>query len=190
MPMSPFELIDLIGARTAFDAGRVYWQAFASRIDPTAILPAMIKAKRTGRAVGNGFFDYESPSASRPAELAPETLAIIERYSGRSRRWMPVEITHRLAIPMLIEAAAVLSDGVVSTREAIELAMRGGLGFRGAGGFFAAFDSIGRESILHTWRHRDPTDRALSGGELLMQLIERSGSISEAIEEFAREWQT
>lgn len=187
MPMSPFELIDLIGARTAFDAGRVYWQAFSSRIDPTAILPAMIKAKRTGRAVGDGFFHYDSPSAKRPADLAPETRAIIEEYSGEPRRWMPAEIVHRLAIPMLIEAAAVLSDRVVNSRDSIELAMRGGLGFQGEGGFFAAFDSIGRESILKTWRERHPTDRALSGGESLMQAIECSNSIAEAIESFSQE---
>ncbi len=38
MPMSPLELIDWIGTRTMFDAGRAFWQAFPRRFDPAPML--------------------------------------------------------------------------------------------------------------------------------------------------------
>jgi 3-hydroxyacyl-CoA dehydrogenase / enoyl-CoA hydratase / 3-hydroxybutyryl-CoA epimerase / enoyl-CoA isomerase len=152
MPMSPLELIDLIGIRTAFDSGRVFWQSFPKRIDPAPILPGMIKAGRMGAEFGGGFFaprdacrrggDVDLVSAeARPVH--PEAIAVIGRYQRGQRGWSEDETLLALALPMWLEAAEILVHAVVDTLEAIELGLRGGLGFRRPDGFFAFFDSQG-----------------------------------------------
>ncbi len=80
MPMSPLELIDLIGIRTTFDAGRVFWQSFPTRVDPAPILPAMVKKKRFGRSVRAGFFDYEADQRSKG--LSPIASALCGKISA------------------------------------------------------------------------------------------------------------
>ena len=79
MPISPLELIDTIGARTMFDAGRVYWQAFPNRIDPSPLLAGLVKSKRMGKHLGAGLFAYEK-NGKRSDELAEESLALVDRY--------------------------------------------------------------------------------------------------------------
>jgi len=157
-----------------FDAGRVYWQAFPQRIDPTVILPAMLKAKLTGQASGLGFHRYQTAPGQPPAptdRLAPEAAAIVQKYALAPRGWSGPAILHRLVLPVLIEAAALLGDRVVDSAAAIDRALAGGLGFRGEGGFFAALERLDRQALLETWRQRDPHDRALSGGEAVMEAI-------------------
>jgi 3-hydroxyacyl-CoA dehydrogenase / enoyl-CoA hydratase / 3-hydroxybutyryl-CoA epimerase / enoyl-CoA isomerase len=161
MPLSPLELIDLIGIRTAFDSGRVFWRSFPKRIDPAPILPGMIKAGRLGYSFGGGFYDVAAPSpqsdwvASTAAEstqrrhvLHPDAIAVIDRYQRDVRPWTEPEVLASLSLPMWIEAAEILAAEVVDSFEAIELALRGGLGFRGTDGFFALFDRQGGAEIL------------------------------------------
>src|SRR5690606_22905381 len=92
MPLSPLELIDIIGIRTAFDSGRVFWRSFPKRIDPAPILSGMIKAGRMGTAFGGGFYGpdlqkvpvMDAPDATHGG-LHPEAIAVIERYQREVR---------------------------------------------------------------------------------------------------------
>jgi hypothetical protein len=87
---------------------------------------------------------------------------------------------------VLIEAAAILRDGVVDSAEAIDRALAGGLGFHGGGGFFESLERLDRESLLETWRQRDPQDRALSGGEAVLEAIAAGEAIEAAVVAAAR----
>jgi 3-hydroxyacyl-CoA dehydrogenase / enoyl-CoA hydratase / 3-hydroxybutyryl-CoA epimerase / enoyl-CoA isomerase len=156
MPMSPLELIDLIGIRTAFDSGRVFWQSFPKRIDPAPILPGMIKAGRLGAEFGGGFFAPQASGqrggnvgavSAEPRPLHPDAIVVIERYQRGQRGWSEDEALLALALPMWIEAAEILVHGVVDSLNAIELGLRGGLGFRRPDGFFAFFDSQGADKL-------------------------------------------
>ena len=181
MPMSPLELVDLIGIRTAFDAGRVYWQAFPHRLDPAPILPGMLKARLVGRAAGEGFFSYsEGPAggaAMRSAELAPAAQDVLRRYARGSGQWDESEIALRLSLTMLIEASLILIDRVVSDTQQIELAMRGGLGLDRPGGFLASFDALGAERCAEAVE-RLGDERAFAGAARLIAALRRSGSRS------------
>ncbi len=159
MPLSPLELIDWIGARTMFDAGRVYWQSFPNRIDPSPIMPAMIKAGRQGRASGRGFYNYETQVRSR--EMAPEAVQICERYQRKVRRFTDREVLMRLTIPMWIEAALLLKDRVTTDRGQIEIAMAGGLGYKKRGAWFDFFDSLGSKTLLGFMREAGPNSKSL-----------------------------
>lgn len=141
MPLSPLALIDLIGIRTAFDSGRVFWRHFPKRIDPAPILSGMIKAKRLGKDFGGGFYHDDQT-------IHPDAISVIERYFRDETRWNDDDLLECLTIPMWIEAAEVLAAGVVESFDQIETAMRGGLGYRNPTGFFGFFDSMGRDRIL------------------------------------------
>lgn len=159
MPLSPLELIDLIGIRTAFDSGRVFWRFFPKRIDPAPILSGMIKAKRLGTGFGGGFYDETSrdepsrdittgDSNRSPRPLHPVADGVIKKYLRDETTWTQADLVQSIAIPMWIEAAAILAAGVVDSPEGIETAMRGGLGYRGDS-FFAFFDRLGSDKIVH-----------------------------------------
>ncbi len=141
MPLSPLALIDLIGIRTAFDSGRVFWRHFPKRIDPAPILSGMIKAKRLGKDFGGGFYHDDR-------SIHPTAISVIERYLRDETEWNDDDLLECLTIPMWIEAAEVLAAGVVDSFDQVETAMRGGLGYRNRAGFFGFFDSMGRNRIL------------------------------------------
>jgi len=180
MPISPLELIDHIGTRTMFDAGRAFWQAFPKRIDPCALLGALLKAGRNGRSNG-GLYDYHH--GQRSEQLPSSTQQLCERY-----RRNPIQIDDRsamllLAIPMWIEAAMALRDGVAESLEQINDAMVGGLGFQAQPTWSQFFDGVGSRQILKTIEMFQPTTKSLTAPpQLLAQLHHRSPA--EALEHF------
>lgn len=187
MPISPLELIDWIGPRTAFDAGRVYWQAFPKRLDPAPLLPALVKAKLPGRSGGKGFYEYFDAAAEqgeaaeqgaavgqqrRSGALCPEAAELVQRYTRESRSWSEQELRWQLFLPMLIEADLILQAGGVATTGEIETAMRGGLGFAAPGGFFAAFERCGLGQLAEELRRRG-TQPSFSAAQDLLKRLDR-----------------
>ncbi|MDA8743629.1 3-hydroxyacyl-CoA dehydrogenase family protein [Rubripirellula amarantea] len=148
MPISPLELIDNIGTRTMFDAGRVYWQSFPDRIDPSPMLAGLVKSKRAGKYVGTGIYDYDR-SGNRSAEIAEITKTLIHRYRLDDVELTDQEITDRLSIPMWIEAAIATKEGTVNDIEQFDTAMRGGLGYAPEQSWLDFFDHLGSNHILN-----------------------------------------
>ncbi len=160
MPMSPLELIDWIGTRTTFDAGRVYWQAFPSRIDPSPLIAALIKKKRSGRGESGGFYDYAG--GLRSTSIASDVTELASRYHRELPDASDAELVELLAIPMWIEAKEILAEQVVADYAAIETAMAGGLGYRPRGQWHAFFDDIGHDRIRASITKWSPTFRSMS----------------------------
>ena len=153
MPMSPLELIDTIGMRTTFDAGRVYWQSFPHRIDPAAMLGRMIKRGRFGRSCGKGFYDYENDVRSET--LSPETISIAESYHRDLPPMTDDDLVDLLSIPMWIEAKLLRIEGTVDSIETFDVAMRGGLAYRADQswvGFFASQPAARIDKTIDRWR--------------------------------------
>lgn len=148
MPMSPLELIDTIGARTLFDAGRVYWQAFPDRIDPSPLLAGLVKSKHLGKHAGKGLYAYDQ-QGNRSAELCDNTIELIQRYRRGDVQSLALQsIVQRLSIPMWIESAAAVTDGTVTDVDQFNLAMQGGLGYQRKPTWLAFFDDLGSDAIL------------------------------------------
>lgn len=133
MPASPFELVDLIGPRTAFDAGRVVWSAFPTRMDPSPLLPAMVKAKLSGVAAGEGFHRYDAIGNRLEKGLAPKAATLARRYQHDDFANFPEQQDERVrlvadlfAAALRLEAMAIECDGVADAAT-ITAAMRGGL---------------------------------------------------------------
>ena len=160
MPLSPLELIDWIGAPTMFHAGRAFWQAFPSRIDPSPLVPAMIKANRLGRACGRGIYDY--CEGERSSSVADETMQLIERYQMPVRSWSDGEILVLLSIPMWIEARHLLEAGVVPSMASIDLAMAGGLGYSSDHSWSQFFAELGDNAIDQAMTQWSSTFRSMT----------------------------
>lgn len=178
MPLSPLALIDLIGIRTAFDSGRVFWRHFPKRIDPAPILSGMIKAKRLGKDFGGGFYHEDQT-------IHPDAIRVIERYFRDETQWNNDDLLECLTIPMWIEAAEVLAAGVVDSFDQVETAMRGGLGYRNPTGFFGFFDSMGRDRILRRIR-ASVGHPALVPSPALLDGLADGDSPSAAIDRYAQ----
>ena len=161
MPMSPLELIDFIGTRTMFDAGRAFWQAFPSRIDPSPIVPALVKAKRLGRSVGSGVYDYTD--GRRSSDLPPATQELCQKYQIGELDVSDHDLVQLLAIPMWIESTLALESSVARSPAQIELAMNGGLGFQhplGWNGFFRALGETKINRAMDVWGQQFKSMRA------------------------------
>jgi 3-hydroxyacyl-CoA dehydrogenase/enoyl-CoA hydratase/3-hydroxybutyryl-CoA epimerase/enoyl-CoA isomerase len=148
MPMGPIALYDTVGLDVAVHAGGVLQAAFPDRVVPSTILPAMVAAKRLGKKVGRGFFDYGGKKKDRGEESA-ETAKIIAENRRGERKFSGEEITDRLFLPMLLEATRVLEDGVATSARDIDLAMIFGTGFPPfRGGLLFWADQIGAAAVL------------------------------------------
>lgn len=169
MPMSPLELIDYIGVRTMFDAGRAFWQSFPDRLSPSPMLAGLIKKKRLGRADGRGLYDYAKDH--RSADLAPETKQICETYRRHEQSLHDSDVVELLSIPMWIESALAKRDGIAKRIEDFNFAMRGGLGFTADRPWIDFFDEMGSERITSAVdRWSDITAAMKAPAELLHAL--------------------
>ncbi|MCA9137454.1 MAG: 3-hydroxyacyl-CoA dehydrogenase family protein [Planctomycetales bacterium] len=153
MPMSPLELIDWIGAPTMYHAGKAFWSAFPNRIDPSPIIPALVKQKRLGRSGGAGLFDYAD--GQRSTTLSDAACQLVQRYRLETKDLTDGDVLMLLSIPMWIEANSLLEEGIADSMATVDLAMAGGLGFSGDmswSGFFAEVGADCIDDAIRKWQ--------------------------------------
>lgn len=172
MPMSPLELMDWIGTRTVFDAGRAFWQAYPDRMDPSPIAPALLKRKRFGRTSNAGFYDYSD--GKRSQELSPLVSELAESYCRERTALSDGEVQQLLSIPMWIEAALAARDGIVTSSEQFETAMKGGLGFDIGKSWIGCFDSLGSEAICEADDRWGGITASMKIPDAIRQLLQES----------------
>jgi len=165
MPLSPFELLDLIGTDTAMMAGRSLWEAFPDRVTATPVLPALVKRNRLGWKTKLGFYRYESVPG--PAHEDTALGKIIAPYIRHRVPDGAADLMRRLLLPMVLEATRVLDAGVVGSPSEIDAGVIFGLAFPARrGGICYWADQIGSARIIELlarYRHlggrMEPTDR-------------------------------
>ena len=154
MPLSPLELIDWIGSRTMFRAGRAFTNAFPGRLDASPVVPGMVKRGLLGRQTGQGLYQYDD-RGKRSAELSPKAVELIETYRTDNRDFTDAEVLFLLAIPMWIEAQGILAEGLIDSLDSIDHAMVGGLGFQSDlpwSGLFAELGSDTVSAAIEQWQ--------------------------------------
>jgi len=151
MPMGPIELYDMIGLDTAFYAGLVLGAAFGDRIEPSPVIPALVKSGRLGRKSGAGFYAYAA-GGQRARATGPDGGAaeIIARYRiDAVATPSDATIADRLFLPMLLEALRVLDEGIVRDPRDVDLAVIHALGFPPfRGGLLAWADGLGAAEVV------------------------------------------
>ena len=148
MPMGPLTLYDVIGLDTAVYAGRVMYEAFPERCEPTQLILTMVKQKRLGQKTGSGFYRYDDKKGrGKPDPDFAKLLEPLVKTPGRS--FTKDEITHRLFLPMLLEATRVLEEGKVRDPRDVDLGLIYGIGFPPfRGGLLFWADQVGADQIL------------------------------------------
>jgi 3-hydroxyacyl-CoA dehydrogenase/enoyl-CoA hydratase/3-hydroxybutyryl-CoA epimerase len=133
MPMGPLRLIDEIGVDITVDIADTLENAFGRRNHAAAVLHWLRDGKMLGRKTGSGFYSYEGKSQTTNESLVQWRTALHGDVEGpETKTALPKgadEITNRLMLLMVNEAARCLEEKVVATPEDADFGMMMGTGF-------------------------------------------------------------
>jgi 3-hydroxyacyl-CoA dehydrogenase/enoyl-CoA hydratase/3-hydroxybutyryl-CoA epimerase/enoyl-CoA isomerase len=114
-------------------------------------LRLMASEGRHGQKNGIGFYRYERDAQGKPRRSpAPDTPALLARLQPHGlRAFTDAEIVDRMMLPMIVEAAHALEEGVVGTPAELDTALQLGLGFPAyAGGPLQYADWLGLAEVV------------------------------------------
>ena len=113
MPMGPIELADSVGLDIAKHVAGILTQDDSREMPPTDV-DDLVEAGRLGRKSGHGYYRWEDGKAVKPPA------------NGGT---VPDDIEDRLILPMVNEAVACLSEGVVAEADLLDAGVIFGTGF-------------------------------------------------------------
>ena len=112
MPMGPIELADTVGLDICLSVA-THLSGYFSLSVP-AKLKSMVEEGLLGRKTGQGFYTYQQGRPLRPTTISTE---------------LTPQLTDRLILSLLNEAAACLREGIVADSDSLDLGMVFGTGF-------------------------------------------------------------
>jgi 3-hydroxyacyl-CoA dehydrogenase/enoyl-CoA hydratase/3-hydroxybutyryl-CoA epimerase len=119
-------------------------EAFGDRMRPSVILSKMVEAGRLGKKNGKGFYAYKG----KEKIVAPETEKVIAGVRKGPLGILEKEITGRLVLTMINEAAMILEEGIADRPSVIDAGMIFGTGFPPfRGGLLRYADTLGLTTI-------------------------------------------
>jgi len=113
MPMGPIELVDSVGLDIAQHVAAILTTG-SDREMPETGIAEMVEKGQLGRKSGQGYYRWEDGKAVKPAS------------DGAN---VPADIEDRLILPMVNEAVACLSEGVVANADLLDAGVIFGTGF-------------------------------------------------------------
>jgi len=153
-PMGPAYLEDVVGIDTGSHVNQVISAGYPERMPQFEddALRLLARMNRYGQKTDIGFYRYQPSNSGKPIRsIAGDTRALLEKNlqpSGR-REFTQEEIVDRMMLPMVLEAAQALHEGVVGTAAEVDLAMQLGLGFPAyAGGPLKYADWLGLDEVV------------------------------------------
>jgi 3-hydroxyacyl-CoA dehydrogenase len=132
----------------------------------------LLKRKRFGRTSNAGFYDYSD--GKRSQELSPSASELAESYCRERTALSDGEVQQLLSIPMWIEAVLAARDGIVTSNEQFETAMKGGLGFAVGKSWIGCFDSLGSEAICEADDRWGGITASMKIPDAIRQLLQES----------------
>ncbi len=131
-PMGPAYLLDVVGIDTAHHVGDVLAEGYPDRMkfDIRTSLDVMYETERFGQKNGKGFYTYSPDRKGKPKKAfdpsVPELIASVQTGQGE---FTDEEIIDRMMIPMIIETARCLEEGIVDTANEADMGLIMGIGF-------------------------------------------------------------
>lgn len=150
-PMGPAYLQDVVGIDTCHHCIDVMEEGFPERMKfaETSILDLLYEASRYGQKNGKGFYHYEPDAKGRPTKTFNEDiLGFIGKIQPQTKEFSQEEVIARLMVPMCLEVARCLEEGIVASAAEADMALIMGLGFpKFRGGALRYIDTIGADKF-------------------------------------------
>lgn len=156
-PMGPAYLMDVVGLDTAVHCFPSIIEGYPERmsdiyeVSPTKLL---FEQDRLGQKNGKGYYRYENDQRGKPKKSVDDSVYQLFRphlkpVAGEGADvFSDEEIIARFMIPMCIELAHCLEEGVVGSAAEADMAVVYGLGFPAfRGGIFRWMDEVGLKAI-------------------------------------------
>jgi 3-hydroxyacyl-CoA dehydrogenase/enoyl-CoA hydratase/3-hydroxybutyryl-CoA epimerase/enoyl-CoA isomerase len=147
-PMGPAYLLDVVGIDTAHHVGEVLASGFPDRMsfEGTSSLDVMYEAKRFGQKNNLGYYSYSPDKKGKPKKAVDDS---VDALLSACQTSTGVELSDqalidRMMIPMIIETARCLEEGIVDTANEADMGLIMGIGFPPfRGGAFKYADTVG-----------------------------------------------
>lgn len=149
-PVGPLTLLDEVGLDVAAHVSRDLGEAFAANGHrPSVALQRLVEAGILGRKSGRGFFVYRDGHKRGFDENVLQQIAPAERRRSEA----PADVTDRIVLAFVNEAARALDDGILRSEQDGDLGAVLGLGFPPfRGGPFAWSRSEGKPEVARRLR--------------------------------------
>ena len=151
-PMGPAYLLDVVGIDTGHHANDVMAAGFPDRMkaDFKTGMDVMYEAGRLGQKNGKGFYQYEVDKKGKPKKVVdPVVYEMLQPVVTGQQAFADEHIVQRMMIPMCIEIARCLEEGIVETPAEADMGLILGIGFPPfRGGACRYMDSVGMASFV------------------------------------------
>ena len=124
MPLGPLQLLDEVGIDVAGKAAQVMSEAFGDRVPPAPLLAKLIADNRAGKKNQRGVYEWKEGKRTRPDSTVYQLVGVTDPKRGDER-----DMTDRMVLTMVNEAALILQDRVALSAGDIDLALILGTGF-------------------------------------------------------------
>jgi 3-hydroxyacyl-CoA dehydrogenase/enoyl-CoA hydratase/3-hydroxybutyryl-CoA epimerase/enoyl-CoA isomerase len=150
-PMGPAYLMDVVGIDTGVHAANVMAEGFPDRMQPDfkSATEVMFELERFGQKNGKGFYEYVEDKRGKPQKTVNEEVyGMIADVVSERVEFEREDIIARMMLPMAIEMARCVEEGIVGTVAEADLALVYGVGFPPfRGGIFRWMDTVGLPHI-------------------------------------------
>jgi 3-hydroxyacyl-CoA dehydrogenase/enoyl-CoA hydratase/3-hydroxybutyryl-CoA epimerase/enoyl-CoA isomerase len=150
-PMGPAYLMDVVGIDTGVHAANVMAEGFPDRMQPDfkSATEVMFELERFGQKNGKGFYEYVADKRGKPQKIVnDEVYGMMAEVVGERVEFEREEVIARMMLPMAIEMARCVEEGIVGTPAEADLALLYGVGFPPfRGGIFRWMDTVGLAHI-------------------------------------------
>lgn len=153
MPMGPAYLMDVVGIDVAVHCFSALEGGYPDRMAPNPAASAlclMSRQQRFGQKNGRGFYAYVEGQGGRTAKTSdPDAHALIAAHLSPGKMALEAEdIALRIMLPMAIEAARALEEGIIGSAAEGDMGLIYGLGFPASrGGIFRWMDELGLAEV-------------------------------------------
>ena len=145
MPMGPCRLLDEIGIDVGVKVGKIMHDGLGERAVPASLSGKLYEAGLLGKKNNKGFYLYDEKGKSLGKNPEIDKLVTVE-----SKRMDETEIQMRLFLPMINEAAYILSDKICDKAATVDIGMIYGTGFPPfRGGLLKYADQEGLDRIVN-----------------------------------------
>jgi 3-hydroxyacyl-CoA dehydrogenase/enoyl-CoA hydratase/3-hydroxybutyryl-CoA epimerase/3-hydroxyacyl-CoA dehydrogenase/enoyl-CoA hydratase/3-hydroxybutyryl-CoA epimerase/enoyl-CoA isomerase len=174
MPMGPINLYDVVGMDVAIHAGATMLAAFPDRVIASPLVQNLVKAGRLGKKSGRGFYSYENKKGRPEPDAALD--GFLEPLQQSKNEFSAEQLSHRLFLPMLLEATRVLEEKLVRDARDVDLGLIFGTAFPPfKGGLLCWADTIGASQIIEMLKPYESLGKRYEPTDLLKEMAE-SGS--------------